>query len=67
MTPKTGKTISSAWWSFDAPAHLNTWNSRTINPTFYYPTPGTYSPRVELKYTDGTTEVVHKINYIKST
>ncbi len=67
VTPKTGKTISSAWWSFDAPAHLNTWNSRTINPTFYYTTPGTYSPRVELKYTDGTTEVVHKINYIKST
>jgi hypothetical protein len=46
---------------------MNTWNSRTINPTFYYPKAGTYSPYVELTYTDGSTEAVHRVNYIRST
>ncbi len=48
VTPASGKSISAAWWSFDAPAHLNTWNSRAINPTFFYPTAGTFSPLVKL-------------------
>jgi uncharacterized protein YegP (UPF0339 family) len=67
VTPAPGKSIRSAWWSFDSPAHMNTWNSRTINPTFYYPKAGTYSPYVELTYTDGSTEAVHRVNYIRST
>ena len=48
VTPASGKSIRSAWWSFDAAAHLNTWNSRVINPTFYYPSRGTFSPYVEI-------------------
>ncbi len=67
VTPAPGKTIKAAWWSFDAPGHLNTWNSRTVNPTFYYYQAGTYSPLVKLTYTDGTTEEVHRVNYIRST
>ena len=67
VTPAAGKTIKAAWWSFDAPAHLKTWNSRNVNPTFFYPWPGTYSPLVRLTYTDGTTEEVHRVNYIRST
>jgi hypothetical protein len=67
VTPAAGKSIRSAWWSFDAPAHLNTWNSRATNPTFYYFVPGTYSPLVRLTYTDGTTEEVRRADYIRST
>jgi hypothetical protein len=68
VTPAAGKTIKSAWWAFDYPGHKDTWNSRVINPTFFYYVPGTYSPYVELTYTDGTTEAVGpKVNYIKST
>jgi hypothetical protein len=67
VTPAAGKSIGAAWWSFDAPAHLNTWNSRNVNPTFFYFVPGTYSPLVRLTYTDGTTEEVHRVNYIRST
>ena len=67
LTPAPGKTVASAWWSFDAPSHLNTWNSRNVNPTFFYYIPGTYSPLVKITYTDGSTEEVHRVNYIKST
>jgi PKD repeat protein len=68
VTPAAGKTIKSAWWAFDYPGHKDTWNSRVINPTFFYYVPGTYSPYVELTYTDGTTEAVGPMtNYIKST
>jgi hypothetical protein len=67
VTPKSGKTIKSAWWSFDADKHLNTWNSRNVNPTFYYPAKGTFSPLVKLTYTDGSTETVQRANYIRAT
>ncbi len=67
LTPSAGKTIRSAWWSFDATAHLNTWNSRTTNPTFYYPSAGTYSPLVKITYTDGSTETVQRTGYIRAT
>lgn len=67
VTPAAGKTIRSAWWSFDAPAHLSTWNSRAINPTFFYPRAGTFSPLVKLTYTDGSTETVHRADYVRAT
>ena len=67
VTPASGKTIRSAWWSFDAPAHLNTWNSRATNPTFFYPRTGTFSPLVKLVYTDGSTETVQRANYVRAT
>ncbi len=67
VTPAAGKTISSAWWSFDAAAHLNTWNSRSINPTFFYPAKGTFSPLVKITYTDGSTETVQRTGYITAT
>ena len=67
VTPAAGKTIRSAWWSFDAPAHLNTWNSRATNPTFYYPAKGTFSPLVKLTYADGSTETVQRTNYVTAT
>lgn len=53
-----GKTIRYALWSFDAPDHLDTWNSRDGCPSFFYPQVGTYSPRVTVEYTDGTSETV---------
>ncbi len=65
LTPKTGKTVRSAWWSFDATNHLNTWNSRDTNPTFFYPAKGTFSPLVKITYTDGSTETVEKTNYVR--
>ncbi|MEN6342993.1 MAG: carbohydrate-binding protein, partial [Methanospirillum sp.] len=67
VTPASGKSIGSAWWSFDAPAHLNTWNSRATNPTFFYPAAGTFSPLVKITYTDGSTETVQRTNYIRAT
>lgn len=67
LTPATGKSISAAWWSFDAPAHLNTWNSRAVDPTFFYPAAGTFSPLVKITYTDGSTETVQRSNYIRVT
>ena len=67
VTAAPGKTIKSVWWSFDAPKHLNTWNSRIRNPAFFYPNPGTYSPLVRITYTDGTTEEVQRVNYIRAT
>jgi hypothetical protein len=67
VTPASGKSISAAWWSFDAPAHLNTWNSRATNPTFFYPSAGTFSPLVKLTYTDGSTETVQRTNYVRAT
>jgi DNA-binding beta-propeller fold protein YncE len=67
VTPSPGKFISSAWWSFDYPVHWNTWNSRGVDPTFFYPWAGTYSPHVKLTYTDGTTEEVTRDKYITST
>ena len=65
VTPAAGKTIKSAWWTFDKAGHYNTWNSRTINPTFYYPAVGTYTPLVILTYTDGTTQTVEKAGYAR--
>ncbi|MEN6342659.1 MAG: carbohydrate-binding protein [Methanospirillum sp.] len=67
VTPASGKSISAAWWSFDAPAHLNTWNSRATNPTFFYPAAGTFSPLVKITYTDGSTETVQRANYVRAT
>jgi hypothetical protein len=67
LAPASGKSISSAWWSFDAAAHLNTWNSRTVSPTFFYPSAGTFTPLVEISYTDGTTETITRANYIRAT
>ena len=67
VTPASGKSIGSTLWSFDAPAHLNTWNSRAINPTFFYPSAGTFSPLVKLTYTDGSTETVQRTGYIRAT
>ncbi len=67
LTPASGKSISSALWSFDAPAHLNTWNSRAVNPTFFYPAAGTFSPLVKITYTDGSTETVQRNGYIRAT
>ena len=67
VTPASGKSIQSAWWSFDAPAHLNTWNSLVINPTFFYPAAGTFSPLVKITYTDATTETVQRTGYIRAT
>jgi sugar lactone lactonase YvrE len=65
--PAPGKSVQATWWSFDYPAHWNTWNSRAATPTFFYPWAGTYSPYVKLTYTDGTTEEVTRGNYITST
>jgi hypothetical protein len=67
LTPAGGKSISAAWWSFDAPAHLNTWNSRAVNPTFFYPSAGTFSPQVKLTYTDGSTDTIQQTDYVKAT
>ncbi|ACL16677.1 periplasmic copper-binding [Methanosphaerula palustris E1-9c] len=67
VTPATGKSISSALWSFDAPAHLNTWNSGAVNPTFFYPAAGTFSPLVKITYTDGSSETVERTGSIQAT
>ncbi len=67
ITPATGKTVGGAWWSFDAPAHLNTWNSRAVSPTFFYPSAGTFSPLVKITYTHCSTETVQRTNYIRAT
>jgi hypothetical protein len=67
VTPASGKSISAAWWSFDAPTHLKTWNSRATNPTFYYPAKGTFSPLVKLTYTDGSTETVQRTGHVTAT
>jgi hypothetical protein len=67
VTPASGKRISAAWWSFDATAHLTTWNSRNVNPTFYYPRTGTFTPLVKLTYADGSTETVQRANYVRAT
>ena len=67
VTPAAGKSIGSVWWSFDATAHLNTWNSRVVNPTFYYPAAGTFTPFVKVIYTDGSSDTVQRANYIRAT
>ena len=67
VTPAGGKTIASAWWSFDAVNHLNTWNSRAVNPTFFFPTTGTFSPLVKITYTDGSTETVRQDGSVTAT
>ena len=67
VTPATGKSISAASWSFDTPAHLNTWNSRAVDPTFFYPAAGTFSPLVKITYTDGSIETIERSNYIRAT
>ncbi len=67
VTPAAGKTIRSAWWSFDAPAHLSTWNSRNVNPTFFYPRAGTFSPLVKLTYADGSSETIQRTAYVRAT
>ncbi len=67
VTPASGKVVKAAWWSFDATAHLNTWNSRVVHPTFYYPAKGTFSPLVKLIYTDGSTETVQRAGSVRVT
>jgi hypothetical protein len=67
LAPASGKTVSAAWWSFDAPAHLNTWNSRSVNPTFFYPAAGTFSPLVKITSADGSSETVQRTNYVRVT
>ncbi len=67
LAPASGKTVKAVWWSFDAPAHLNTWNSRATNPTFFYPRTGTFSPLVKITYADGTTETIQRTGYIRAT
>ncbi|WP_440950687.1 PKD domain-containing protein [Methanosphaerula subterraneus] len=66
VTPALGKTIQSNWWTFDKVNHYGTWNSRDINPTFFYPKKGDYTILVKITYTDGTTETVERASYIKS-
>ncbi len=67
VTPAPGKTIKSAWWSFDATNHMETWNSRTVNPTFFYPAKGTFSPLVKITYTDNSVEQIQRTGYIHAT
>ncbi|MEN6518884.1 MAG: carbohydrate-binding protein [Methanospirillum sp.] len=67
LSPAAGKTVASAWWSFDAPAHLDTWNSRATTPTFFYPAAGSFSPLVKITYTDGSTETMQRTNYVRAT
>ena len=67
LTPKAGRTVKSVWWSFDAPAHLNTWNSRAVSPTFFYPRTGTFSPLVRITYTDNSVEEVRRASYVRVT
>ena len=64
LAPAPGKTIRSAWWTFDRDGHYNTWNLRNTNPAFFYPKSGTYTPLVKITYTDGTTETVERVNYV---
>ena len=64
LVPAPGKTVRSAWWTFDKVGHYGTWNSRTTSPAFYYPRTGTYTPLVKITYTDGTTETVERVNYV---
>jgi hypothetical protein len=67
LIPASGKTVKSAWWSFDATNHLQTWNSRNIDPAFFYPAwaKGYQSPQVKITYTDGSTETVTRENDIR--
>ncbi len=65
VTPRTGKTIKSVWWTFDKVGHYNTWNSRNTNPTFYYPAVGTFTPIVIITYTDNTIETVEKTGFVR--
>jgi hypothetical protein len=67
LTPAPGKRVGAAWWSFDATAHMNTWNSRATSPTFYYPARGTFTPLVKITYTDGSTETVQRTGYVRAT
>jgi len=66
LIPASGKTVKSAWWSFDAEKHLKTWNSRNRNPNFFYPrwASGFQSPLVEIAYKDGTTGTVERKDYV---
>jgi len=64
VTPMAGKTIRSAWWTFDMVGHYGTWNSREVNPSFFYPKAGTYTPLVKLIYTDGSTQTVERTNAV---
>ncbi len=65
LTPTAGKIIRSAWWTFDKAGHYNTWNSRAVSPTFFYPGTGTFTPLVKIIYTDGSTGTVERANYIR--
>ncbi len=67
LIPPAGRTVKTVWWSFDSPAHRYTWNSRIVNPSFYYPVRGTFSPFVKIIYTDNSNEVVHRPGYIRMT
>lgn len=65
VIPAVGKTIKSAWWTFDANAYMETWNSRDVNPSFYFQRAGTFSPLVKITYTDGTQETVKMAGGVK--
>lgn len=67
VTPTAGKFIRSVWWSFDSSAHMNTWNSKVTNPTFYYPATGTFSPLAKITYTDNSVETVRRDGYVRVT
>jgi PKD repeat protein len=64
LNPASGKTIRSVWWTFDKNKHFGTWNSRNVNPAFFYPSAGTFTPLVKIAYTDGSTEQVEREGYI---
>ena len=48
-----------------APEHLEL--AGDVNPTFFYPSAGTFSPLVKITYTDGSTETVQRANYVRAT
>jgi|GEM_PF-1035951 len=64
LVPAPGKYVRSVWWTFDKDDHYGTWNSRNLNPAFFYPKSGKYTPLVKITYTDGSTETVERVDYV---
>jgi len=67
LQPAPGRTVRSVWWTFDRDGHYSTWNSRNVNPGFFYPAAGTYTPLVKITYTDGSVETVERTGYVRVT
>ena len=67
VIPTAGKSVRSVWWSFDAKTHMNTWNSKVTNPTFFYPTAGIFSPLAKITYSDNSVETVQRDGYVTVT